>query len=111
MQLIEYLINFSSSIGSTILNVLLAIVEIIFIQIKFWIAVGESIYSFFFAQERDVTGDIVLITGAGHGMGKQLALQYSALGATVVCWDINEELNLETVKSIKAKGKKAFGYT
>jgi NAD(P)-dependent dehydrogenase (short-subunit alcohol dehydrogenase family) len=47
----------------------------------------------------------------GHGIGKEMAQQYSALGATVVCWDINEQLNSETVNLIKSKGKKAFGYT
>lgn len=61
--------------------------------------------------ERDVSRDVVLVTGAGHGMGRELALQYSDLGATVVCWDINEQLNLDTVKIIKSKGRKAFGYT
>lgn len=55
--------------------------------------------------------DIVLITGTGHGIGKELALQYSALGSTVVCWDINEQLNQETVKLIQARGGKAHGYT
>lgn len=60
--------------------------------------------------ERDVSRDVVLITGAGHGMGRELAIQYSELGATVVCWDINEQLNLDTVKEIKSKGRKAFGY-
>jgi all-trans-retinol dehydrogenase (NAD+) len=84
---------------------------VIVVQLKFWFAVVESIYKAFTDVERDVNGDIVLITGAGHGMGKELALQYSALGATIVCWDINEKLNQETVKLIKAKGKKAYGYT
>ncbi|XP_055528036.1 17-beta-hydroxysteroid dehydrogenase 13-like [Wyeomyia smithii] len=58
----------------------------------------------------DVNGDIVLITGAGHGMGKCLSLQYGALGATVVCVDINEKTNLETVAEIKKKGGKSFGF-
>jgi NAD(P)-dependent dehydrogenase (short-subunit alcohol dehydrogenase family) len=72
--------------------------------------VKETIHSFT-GQERDVSNDIVLITGAGHGIGKELALQYSALGATIVCWDINEQLNLDTVNLIKSQGRKAFGYT
>jgi len=101
----------SENIGTTILNVLFALVEIVVLQIKFWIAVVESVYNTFAAPESDVSGEIVLITGAGHGMGKELALQYSALGAKVVCWDINENLNLETVNLIKSKGRKAFGYT
>lgn len=94
-----------------IFNILFGLVEFVIIQVKFWLAVVESIYTLFLSKERDVSGDIVLITGAGHGMGKELALQYSTLGATVVCWDINEKLNLETVKLIKSKGRKAIGYT
>lgn len=96
---------------STVFNVIYLLLEIVILQIKFWYTVVESAITLFRAEERDVSGDIVLITGAGHGMGKELALQYSYLGATIVCWDINEKLNLETVKLIKSKGKKAFGYT
>ncbi|XP_058443116.1 epidermal retinol dehydrogenase 2 isoform X3 [Malaya genurostris] len=58
----------------------------------------------------DVSGDIVLITGAGHGMGKCMSFQYAALGATVVCIDINETTNSETVAQIKLKGGNAFGF-
>ncbi|KAG5306703.1 S16C6 reductase, partial [Acromyrmex insinuator] len=44
------------------------------------------------------------ITGAGHGIGKELAIGYASLGATVVCWDINEKNNNETMNDIKKKG-------
>lgn len=96
---------------SVIFNVLYVILEVVVLQIKFWFTVVEQTINNIRAEERDVSNDIVLITGAGHGMGKELALQYSALGATIVCWDVNEKLNLETVKQIKSRGKKAFGYT
>lgn len=101
----------SENIGTMIFEIFLVIIDIIVVQMKFWFAVFEGIYKAFFDVERDVKGDIVLITGAGHGMGKELALQYSALGATIVCWDVNEQMNLETVKLIKSKGGKAYGYT
>lgn len=52
-----------------------------------------------------------VLKGTGHGIGKELALQYSALGATIVGWDINEALNIETIKTIKSNGGKAYGYT
>lgn len=94
-----------------IYNVLLILIEVTIVQIKYWFTVCEEIYVKFTRQERDVSKDVVLITGAGHGMGRELAIQYSALGATVVCWDINEQLNLDTVKLIKSKGRKAHGYT
>jgi NAD(P)-dependent dehydrogenase (short-subunit alcohol dehydrogenase family) len=50
------------------------------------------------------------ITGTGHGIGKELALQYASLGATVVCWDISQELNDTTVQELRKIGFKAYGY-
>lgn len=92
-------------------NIIVLLIEFLVVQVKFWVKVCEEIYLKFTRLERDVSRDVVLVTGAGHGMGRELALQYSDLGATVVCWDINEQLNLDTVKIIKSKGRKAFGYT
>jgi NADP-dependent 3-hydroxy acid dehydrogenase YdfG len=94
-----------------IYNALCLIVEIFYTIGKFWYLVFESYYKTFATQERSVKGDVVLVTGAGHGIGRQIAVQYSELGAIVVCWDMNEQLNLDTVKLIKSKGKKAYGYT
>ena len=59
---------------------------------------------------KDVQDDIVLVTGAGHGIGKQVALKYAQLGATVVCLDINEKGNNETVAEIKTMKANAFGF-
>jgi all-trans-retinol dehydrogenase (NAD+) len=92
-------------------NTILHIIDFVIVLVKFLYAIIFETYVALTNEERDVSGDIVLITGTGHGIGKELALQYSALGATVVCWDINEKLNLETVNLIKSKGKKAFAYT
>lgn len=47
---------------------------------------------------KDISGEIVLITGTGHGIGRELALHYAAWGSTVVCVDINEKGNAETLK-------------
>lgn len=95
-----------------IYNVLVLVLDLTFLFVKFWFYTFQSIFETIKGvEERNVSNDIVLITGAGHGIGKELSLQYSALGATVVCWDINESLNLETVKLIKSRGGKAHGYT
>lgn len=74
--------------------------------------IAKGIYRLYVpVAEKNVTGEIVLITGTGHGIGKELALKYASLGATVVCWDINEEGNNETVEEIKRNGvSKAYGY-
>lgn len=51
------------------------------------------------------------ITGTGHGIGKELAKLYSAQGCKVVCVDINEKNNAETVKELNSrKAKTAFAY-
>lgn len=41
-------------------------------------------------KRKDVRNEIVLITGAGHGIGREIALEFGRLGARVVIWDINK---------------------
>ncbi|KAH0955732.1 hypothetical protein HN011_002834 [Eciton burchellii] len=55
-------------------------------------------------KKKSVAGEIVLITGAGHGIGKELAIGYASLGATVICWDIHQEMNDATMNEIKRIG-------
>lgn len=93
-------------------NALIIVLDLTFLFVKFWFYTIRELFTLLKGvEERDVSGDIILITGTGHGIGKELALQYSALGATIVCWDINEQMNQETVKLIKSRGGKAHGYT
>lgn len=40
---------------------------------------------------KSLKGDIVLVTGGGGGVGKQLALKLARLGAGVVLWDVNKK--------------------
>lgn len=64
------------------------------------------------APKKSVKGEIVLITGAGHGMGRELALQYASNGATVVGWDINSKALDGTITDIaKMNYPKAYAYT
>lgn len=59
---------------------------------------------------KDVTGEIVLITGAGSGIGRLMALKFAARGAILVLWDMNGDANEETAKIIKENGGKAYAY-
>lgn len=59
---------------------------------------------------KDVSNEIVFVTGAGSGLGRLLALKMAKLGSTVVCADINKEANEETRDQIKSLGAKAFAY-
>ncbi|XP_036032955.1 short-chain dehydrogenase/reductase family 16C member 6 [Onychomys torridus] len=55
-------------------------------------------------RKKDVTGEIVLITGAGSGLGRLLAMHFARHGAILVLWDINQEGNMETCRLAKEKG-------
>lgn len=47
---------------------------------------------------------VAVVTGAGSGIGKAIALLYAAEGARIVVSDINEEGGNQTLSEIKAKG-------
>lgn len=55
-------------------------------------------------RKKSVSGEIVLITGAGSGIGRLLSLKFASLGATVVLWDINQDGLKETSKLVKENG-------
>ncbi|XP_068737551.1 epidermal retinol dehydrogenase 2-like [Montipora capricornis] len=59
---------------------------------------------------KDINGEIVFVTGAGSGLGRLMAIKFAKLGATLVCVDINQNANDETVQEIKSQGFKAHGY-
>ncbi|KAK4883374.1 hypothetical protein RN001_006693 [Aquatica leii] len=85
--------------------------EVILLILKIFITVCESIFRTIVpVPKKSVQGEIVLITGAGHGIGRELALQYADLDAIVVCWDIHEQANKNVVSHITKKGKTAYGY-
>ncbi|MFV0618182.1 SDR family NAD(P)-dependent oxidoreductase [Megasphaera sp. WILCCON 0056] len=45
-------------------------------------------------------GKVVLVTGAGHGIGKQIALQFAQEGANTVIVDYNEETGSQTAAEL-----------
>ncbi|KGL99480.1 Epidermal retinol dehydrogenase 2, partial [Charadrius vociferus] len=55
-------------------------------------------------RKKNVSGEIVLVTGAGSGIGRLLSLKFASLGATVVLWDINQEGLKETSRLARENG-------
>lgn len=51
---------------------------------------------------------VALVTGAASGIGRAIAYQYAAEGASVVVSDINDDGGLETLERIRARGGRAI---
>lgn len=54
---------------------------------------------------------VVVVTGAGNGVGRELTIQLLALGAKVACIDINSNALAETLRLANAGQDHAAGYT
>lgn len=52
-------------------------------------------------------GKVALVTGAGSGLGREMAIGLSAAGADVICADRDKSLVTETVSTIHSAGGKA----
>ena len=58
---------------------------------------------------KDMEGRVILITGAGNGIGREAARQMAARGALVGVNDLKEEFVEAAVREITDQGGKAFG--
>lgn len=79
---------------------------------EFLVFLGKSLLSILEAllfhvipkPRKNVAGEIVLITGAGSGLGRLLALQFAHLGSVLVLWDVNKKTNEETLQAAREAG-------
>lgn len=66
--------------------------------------------AFFCSRSRCFSGKRVLITGAGHGLGKELAIAFAQAGAEVVVTDRDPARVSETTVLIREAGGEVVGY-
>ncbi len=57
----------------------------------------------------DLTGKNALVTGAGRGIGKEIAQTLARAGANVAICDIDEEAAQQSAAEIQALGRKSLG--
>lgn len=60
---------------------------------------------------KSVNGEIVLVTGAGSGIGRLMSKKLAKLGAKLVLVDVNSKGNEETAKEIEIEGGTAHTFT
>lgn len=60
---------------------------------------------------RSLKGKTAVVTGAGSGMGRAIAVRLAEDGAAVAIWDINGEGAAETARTITDAGGKALAIT
>jgi all-trans-retinol dehydrogenase (NAD+) len=85
-----------------------------------FVAIGVLLYSSFMSlvrilvpskyRSKTVKNELILITGAGSGIGRLMAIRFADLGARLVLVDVNQEANELTAAKILANGglAKAF---
>ncbi|CAH1639200.1 unnamed protein product [Spodoptera littoralis] len=71
----------------------------------FWTLVPNAIRPM-----KSLKGDVVLVTGGGGGVGRQLAVKLARLGAKVVVWDISKEGLQKTCAAVIDEGYEIASY-
>ncbi|XP_071142967.1 estradiol 17-beta-dehydrogenase 11-like isoform X2 [Mytilus edulis] len=82
----------------------------IFFPRLFYYYIDALISAFIPAKPKSIAGKIVLVTGAGHGIGKEIALELARKGAKLVLWDVNKADNEETATEIRSMGESATAF-
>jgi len=104
--------NSSDNISVKVYSVFLFLVEFGAFLVQFlWELLGATYRLFIPPELKDLREDTVLITGTGHGIGRELALLYGQHGSRVICVDINDKNNAQTVKELNSRRpNSAFSY-
>ena len=73
------------------MNIVLDILQLLLTIIYSYL---EALVKVFFPRRRkSVAGEVVLITGAGHGIGRWTAYEFAKRKSQLVLWDINKVMH------------------
>lgn len=92
-----------------LLEAFLVLVEFVVMMANcMWIALLEAVR--WPSPSKSVAGKVVLVTGSGHGVGRELALRFARLGAKLVLVDVNKENNESVAYEVKQENGSATAY-
>ncbi|KAK0427118.1 hypothetical protein QR680_010070 [Steinernema hermaphroditum] len=82
------------------------------LQVTFYCVVGafKALLPAGVLPRKSVKNDVVLITGAGSGIGRLMAVEFAKLGSKLVLWDINEKGNMETKEMVMTHTSEVYAY-
>ncbi|XP_004629221.1 17-beta-hydroxysteroid dehydrogenase 13 [Octodon degus] len=90
------------------MNIILDLLVLLLIIIYSYL---ESLVKLFIPRRRkSVAGEIVLITGAGHGIGRLTAYEFAKRKSRLVLWDINKPGVEETAAECRKLGATVHAY-
>nr|XP_056711120.1 estradiol 17-beta-dehydrogenase 11-like isoform X2 [Euleptes europaea] len=82
----------------------------LFLLIALYSYLEAFIKLFIPVKRKSVTGEIVLITGAGHGLGRAMAYEFAKHRSRLVLWDINKQGVEETAAECRRLGATAHAF-
>jgi all-trans-retinol dehydrogenase (NAD+) len=88
------------------------ILEVLVMLFNYHVGLFVAMYQFFVPPpEKNVKNELVLITGAGSGLGRIMCEEFARRGAIVVACDINNQGNEETAEMVRDQGGTIHTYT
>lgn len=87
-------------------SLLVFTLDIIMLLIGICFSFLVALYRTFRPQSlKSLQGEVAMVIGAGRGLGREVAIQLSQLGATIACVDINvENCNVTVQRSLQLSG-------
>ena len=85
------------------------LIKFINVFVHWFLAIVQTIFPFL-KKRKNVKDEIVLITGAGSGIGQLMSIEFAKLGAIIVAWDINEQGLNKTKRLVELNGSKCYVY-
>lgn len=84
--------------------------QMLFLDVIYFI-LRSSVRAVLRPRTKPIDGELVLITGAGGGLGRLFAQEFAKHGAEVVLWDIDGSSNEQTAELVRELGGRAQTYT